>query len=514
MTIDYVIGAVVGVLLGAVIGLLIGRRSGASEAELERIRREADAEVERAKKEAEIAAREEAVRLTAEAELDASRTRQEMSKREQRLLTKDEANEKHAAQLSKQDSQINRREKDLVRREARVAKQEADQERMLSEARRQLERAAGLSPNEALEQLVDEVREEARTQSIEQVQTIEAEARQLAEERARMIVASAIQRYASGHVAERTVSVVTLPSDEMKGRIIGREGRNIRAFEAASGCDLIVDDTPEAVVVSGFNPLRREIARIALEKLMADGRIHPSRIEEVVARVSQEMEQTVRQRGEAATFELEVAGLNPELVKALGRLHYRTSFAQNVLQHSIEVGFLTGVMAAELGMKEKQARRAGLLHDIGKSVEHEVEGPHAIVGAALCKKHGESKVIVNAVAAHHEDERARSVLAHLVAAANALSASRPGARREALASYIKRLEDLETLARQFKGVHRCYAIQAGQEIRVLVENAKLSDRDAGMLSREIAKKIEAELTYPGQIRVTVIRETRAVQFAR
>ena len=515
MAMEYVISVALGIVAGAIVGMLTARRGAkASVEELERFRRDTEAAIERSRKEAEIAGREKAVALKTEAELEVGRARQELSKREERLVNKDEATEKKSDLLSKKDTQISRREKDLVRREKRVVRQEADLERTISEARRQLERAAGLSQEEALEQLVDEVREEARERSIDEVQAIETEAKRLADERARRIVAAAIQRYAAEHVTERTVSVVTLPSDEMKGRIIGREGRNIRAFEAATGCDLVIDDTPEAVVISGFNPVRREIARLSLEKLMADGRIHPSRIEELVAKTGNEMEQIVRQHGEAATFSLEVAGLHPELVKALGRLHFRTSFAQNVLQHSIEVGFLAGMMAAELGVNEKHARRAGLLHDIGKSIEHEAEGPHAVVGAALCRKYGESKAVVHAIIAHHEDELPRSVVAHLVAAADALSASRPGARRETLASYIKRLEDLESLAKDFHGVNRCFAIQSGRQVRVLVENTKLSDRDAALLSRDIAKKIEDELTYPGEIRVTVIRETRAVQFAR
>ncbi|MFN3196980.1 MAG: ribonuclease Y [Bradymonadia bacterium] len=512
---EYVISAIVGVALGAVFGLVFARR-GRSELEsrLAEQQRNAEAEAERLKKEAEIAGREQAVALTSEADAEAARRRQELTTREERLHKKEETIEKRSEQINRKDNQLAKREKELGRREKRVARQEDDLETTLAEARRQLERVAGISQEEARQQLVDEVREDARRKSIEEVIAVEAEARKLAEDRARMVVSAAIQRYAGEHVADRTVTVVNLPSDEMKGRIIGREGRNIRAFEAATGCDLIIDDTPEAVVVSGFNPVRREIAKIALEKLLTDGRIHPTRIEEVVSKATSEMEQVVRKHGEAATLELEVSNLHPVLVKHLGQLHFRQTFAQNVLRHSIEVGFLAGAIAAELGLNEKQARRAGLLHDIGKAIEQEVEGPHALVGAALARKHGEHKAVVHAIAAHHENEQPRSILAHIVGAANALSAGRPGARMETLAAFIKRLEDLEALVLEFDGVERCYAIQSGREVRVLVENAEVTDREAQLLCRDIARRVQDELTYPGDIKITVIRETRAVQYAR
>ncbi|MGQ9652537.1 MAG: ribonuclease Y, partial [Thermodesulfobacteriota bacterium] len=323
-----------------------------------------------------------------------------------------------------------------------------------------------------------------------------------------------IQLCAADYVSEKTVSVVSLPSDEMKGRIIGREGRNIRALEAATGIDLIIDDTPEAVILSGYNPIRREVARLSLERLISDGRIHPARIEEVVEKVRQEMEITIREAGEQAAFDVGVHGINPELIRLLGTLKYRTSFAQNVLQHSIEVAFLCGVMAAELGLSVRQARRAGLLHDIGKAVDHEVEGSHAAIGAEQAKRYGESPKIVNAIAAHHDEEPPTSVLAVLVQAADALSAARPGARKEMLESYVKRLEDLERIANSFKGVSKSYAIQAGREIRIIVDSEKVGDEEAALLSYDIAKKVEKELTYPGQIKVLVIRETRAVQYAK
>ncbi len=327
-------------------------------------------------------------------------------------------------------------------------------------------------------------------------------------------MALAIQRYAGEYVAERTVSVVPLPSDEMKGRIIGREGRNIRALEAATGIDLIIDDTPEAVILSGFNPLRREVARLALEKLLADGRIHPGRIEEVVAKSEEEVEKSIKEAGEQAAFDLGVHGIHPEVLKLIGRLKYRTSYTQNVYLHSLEVAFLCGIMAAELGINVKQAKRAGLLHDLGKAVDHEVEGSHAVIGAELARKYGESPKIVHAIMAHHEDEKPNSVLAILVQAADALSGARPGARREMMETYVKRLEDLERIATSFGGVTNSFAIQAGREIRVMVASDQVTDETAVVMARDIAKKIEAEMTYPGQIKVNVIRETRAVEFAR
>ncbi|MBU4009632.1 MAG: ribonuclease Y, partial [Proteobacteria bacterium] len=345
------------------------------------------------------------------------------------------------------------------------------------------------------------------------IKKIENEAKEEAEKKSKNIMATAMQRYASDYVAERTVSVVQLPNDEMKGRIIGREGRNIRTLEAATGIDLIIDDTPEAVILSGFNPVRREVARISLMRLISDGRIHPARIEDVVKKVGIEVDQIIKEAGEQAAFDLGVHGIHNDLIKYIGRLKYRTSYTQNVLQHSIEVGFLSGIMASELGLSSKLARRMGLLHDIGKAIDHEVEGSHAIIGSNLAKKFGESQKIVNAIAAHHEDIPPSSVYAYLVQAADALSGARPGARKEMLETYIKSLDDLEKIANSFKGVANTYAIQAGRELRVIVESGIISDADSVMLSRDIAKKIEESLVFPGQIRVIVIRETRAVEFA-
>ncbi len=367
---------------------------------------------------------------------------------------------------------------------------------------------------EAKKELMDAMENEAKHDVAKRIKAIEEEAREIADKKAKEIISLAIQRYAGEYVAEKTVSVVPLPSDEMKGRIIGREGRNIRALEAATGIDLIIDDTPEAVILSGFNPVRREVARLSLEKLIADGRIHPGRIEEVVAKSTEEVEISIKEAGEQAAFDLGVHGIHPEILKLIGRLKYRTSYTQNVYQHSLEVAFLCGIMAAELGINVKQAKRAGLLHDLGKAVDHEVEGSHAVIGAELARKYGESPKIVHAIMAHHEDEKPSTVLAVLVQAADALSGARPGARREMMETYVKRLEDLERIATSFSGVNSSFAIQAGREIRVMVSSEQVTDEQSVIMARDIAKKIEAEMTYPGQIKVNVIRETRAVEYAR
>jgi len=416
--------------------------------------------------------------------------------------------------LARSEKKITRREKELTRRENRLESQEESVKEIVTEHRERLEAIAGLSQREAREQLMADLRDDARTASIDQIRSIEQEARGLAQERARMVVSAAIQRYASEHVKDRTVTAVSLPSEDMKGRIIGREGRNIRAFEAASGCDVIIDDSPDAVIVSCFNPERREIGRLALERLLTDGRIHPARIEEVVGRVRKEMTQIVKQHGEQAALELEVTGLHPEVLKALGRLNYVTSFAQNVLRHSVEVGTLAGLMAEEVGLKRKEAVRAGLLHAIGKAIGHEQEGEYASVGSAFCRKHGEKKTIVHAVRAHLDPSQQTTVVSQLVGAARALSAGRPGARCENLAATISRMEGIEAIAREFEGVDTCYALRAGQELRVVVDNARISDRDADLLSRDIARRIEQEASYTGQMQVNVLRSTRAVHYAR
>ncbi len=401
----------------------------------------------------------------------------------------------------------------MVKREEGVEQNEHKYNGLIEEQKRQLERISGLTAGQARELLIKAMENEARYEGARLIKRIENETKEKADKKAKKIIATAIQRYAGDFVAERTVSVVQLPSDEMKGRIIGREGRNIRAIEAATGIDLIIDDTPEAVILSGFNPVRREVARLSLLKLISDGRIHPARIEDVVKKVEKEVDLAIKEAGEQAAFDLGVHGLHGELVKILGRLKFRSSYTQNVLQHSVEVGFLCGIMAAELGLNQKLARRMGLLHDIGKAVDHEVEGPHALIGSKLAKKYGESQRVVHAIAAHHEDVPPSTVYALLVQAADGLSGARPGARKELLENYIKRLEDLENIANSFKGVANTYAIQAGRELRVIVESGIISDEESILLSRDIAHKIEESLTFPGQIRVTVIRETRAVEYA-
>jgi ribonuclease Y len=475
---------------------------------------EARKEAESIKKESRLQAKDQLYQLKQDFEKETQERRQELLALERRFLQKEENLEKKTSLLDERETDINKKSRQLGNLEKSLLEKEERYQRLLDEQNARLEELAGLTAQEAKDLLLRTMEREVRTEAARMVKRIEIEARETASRKAREITALAIKRYASDHVAEQTVSVVALPNEEMKGRIIGREGRNIRALEAATGVDIIIDDTPEAVILSAFNPVRREVARMSLERLISDGRIHPGRIEEIVAKVSQEMEEKIRVAGEEAAFDSGVHGLHPELIKLLGKLKYRTSYAQNVLQHSLEVCYLCGIMAAELGLNEKHARRAGLLHDIGKAVDHEAEGVHALIGADLTKRFGESSKVVHAVAAHHEDVPMESILAILVQAADTLSGARPGARREMLETYIKRLEDLERVARSFNGISKSYAIQAGREIRLIVESDKVSDEEAAMLSRDVAKKIEHELTYPGQVKVMVIRETRAVEFAR
>lgn len=425
------------------------------------------------------------------------------------------------SRLSNRESIIDKKSIKLDRKEAIVARNEREVnalkeelEKKLDEERKRLESIAGLSSADAKALLMKRLEEEARFDSAKMIREIEEDAREIAEKKAKEIISLAIQRYANDYVAETTVSVVPLPNDDMKGRIIGREGRNIRAFEKLTGVNLIVDDTPEAVVLSCFNPVRREKSRIALEELISDGRIHPAKIEEMFEKANKIVENQVKIAGEKAVFNVGIAGLNKNLIKILGQLKYRTSFGQNVLQHSIEVSHLAGVMAAELGVSVKKAKRAGILHDIGKAIDYEVEGPHAIIGAELAKKLHEPNDIVHAIHAHHGDIEAQSILDVIISAADAISSARPGARREALESYIKRLENLENMAKDFKGVEKCYAIQAGREIRVMVVPNLVDDDQSARIARELAKKIEDELEYPGQIKITVIREKRAIEYAR
>jgi len=482
--------------------------------EAERIIEEAKRRSELLAKEAELKAKDLLVETRAAAERELRDSRRDLTTLEGKLQNREETLEKRLEAFERREADFNRREQTLRSREKAVADKEAERQALIDEARMRLEAVAGLTRDEAKRTLIDEMIGQARQEAARHIRIVEEEAREEADRRAKRIISIAIERLAGEFVAERTVSVLALPSDEMKGRIIGREGRNIRAIEAATGVDIIIDDTPEAVVVSCHNPIRREIARVALERLISDGRIHPGRIEEVVRKAEQEVEESIKEAGQRALIEVGVHGVHPELSKLLGMLKYRYSYAQNVLMHSIEAAFICGAMAAELGLNEKQARRAALLHDIGKALTHEVEGSHALIGAELARKYGESAKIVNAIAAHHEEVKAETILAPLVDAADALSGARPGARREVLESYVKRLEDLETIAKSFKGVDKCFAVQAGREMRVIVEPSEVSDEDATMLAREVARKIETDMTYPGQIRVTVIRETRATELAR
>ena len=463
---------------------------------------------------AELDAEEHRLQAKDEAEKQSRARRAELEKIDQRLTKREEKLDERAALLDTKQNELRDEERRVQKLEQSAADRARTVEGREKEIDQRLQQIAGLTREQAREEVISSLIEEARVEAAKQARRLEEQTIAEADKRAKKILAVTIQRYAGEYVTERCVTVVNLPSDDMKGRIIGREGRNIRAIEAATGCDLIIDDTPEAIVVSGFDPVRREIARQSIERLMADGRIHPARIEEIVQRTRDDMEKTLREAGETAVFELGLSDVHPEIIRTIGRLKYRTSYGQNIWAHSIEVGFLCGLMAAELGLNVKLARRAGLLHDLGKAMDHEMEGGHAIIGANFIKKYGEEEIIVNAVAAHHEEVPPNSVIAHLVMAADALSGARPGARREILESYVKRIEDLEKISRSFDGVSRAYAIQAGREVRVIVENERVSDDQASILSRDIARKIETDLTYPGQITVTVIREVRASEIAR
>jgi ribonuclease Y len=486
----------------------------AARAQAEEITKEAQTRSQLVVKEAELKAKDMVVGAKADAEREMRDRRREIAAIEQKLEAREETFEKRQEAFERREADLNRRDQSLRSREKSLTDKEEVLQAHIDEARTKLEAVAGLTREEAKRSLMDEMIGQARTDAAKHIRIVEEEAREEADRRGKRIVAIAIERLAGEFVAERTVSVLALPNDEMKGRIIGREGRNIRAIEAATGVDIIIDDTPEAVVISCHNPIRREIARVALQQLISDGRIHPGRIEEVVRKAEQQVEESIREAGQRAIIEVGVHGIHPELVKLLGMLKFRYSYAQNVLMHSIEAAFICGAMAAELGLNEKQARRAALLHDIGKALTHEVEGSHALIGGEIARKYGESAKIVNAIAAHHEEVKAETILAPLVDAADALSGARPGARREVLESYVKRLEDLEMIAKSFKGVEKCFAVQAGREMRVIVEPSQISDEDTSMLARDVARKIETDMTYPGQIRVTVIRETRATELAK
>ena len=479
-----------------------------------RIVEESRKEAQAQKKEILLQGQDELFNQKRELEHEFKERERELKARDRKLQEQGERLEEKLEKATEKEHELLSVEKDLSKKERKLAELEETLNERIDEQEHPLQEVSGLTAEEARQRLFAEIESRTRHEAAKMMRLIEAEARETADRKAKEIIACSIQRYAGDYVGEHTVTAVTLPSEDMKGRIIGREGRNIRALEAATGVDLIIDDTPETVILSAYSPLRRQVAKMALERLIQDGRIHPARIEDVVHKCEQELEVQIREVGEQATFDAGVHGIHPELVRFLGQLRYRTSFTQNVLQHSLEVSALCGMMAAELGMDIKKAKRAGLLHDIGKAVDHEVEGPHALIGADLAKKYNESKEILHAIAAHHEDQRPETALAVLVQAADSLSGARPGARKELLESYVKRLEDLENIASEFDGVSKAYAIQAGREIRVMVNSENVDDDQTYMLCKGITGKIEENLTYPGQIRVTVIRERRAVGYAK
>ncbi|KOO46528.1 ribonuclease Y [Priestia koreensis] len=514
-----IISALLGLIVGAVVGFFVRKsiaeaRIAGAKSIADQIVDEAKREAESLKKEALLEAKDEIHKLRTDAEHDIRDRRTELQKQENRLMQKEENLDRKDETLDKRETMLEKKEDSLATRQQHIEEMESKVEDMIRVQQAELDRISGLSRDEAKQFILERLENELSHDLAVMVKEAEIRAKEEADKKAKEILSLAIQRCAADHVAETTVSVVNLPNDEMKGRIIGREGRNIRTLETLTGIDLIIDDTPEAVILSGFDPIRRETARIALDKLVQDGRIHPARIEEMVEKSRREVDEYIREVGEQTTFEVGVHSLHPDLIKILGRLKFRTSYGQNVLKHSMEVAFLAGLMAAELGEDETMARRAGLLHDIGKAIDHEVEGSHVEIGVELATKYKEHPIVVNAIASHHGDTEPTSVIAVLVAAADALSAARPGARSETLENYIRRLEKLEEISESYEGVEKSFAIQAGREVRIMVKPDTIDDLEAHRLARDIRKRIEEELDYPGHIKVTVIRETRAVEYAK
>jgi ribonuclease Y len=514
----YLVIAASGVAFGLVLFLLswFNLKNKRIALAQERVKTLEDArkDAERITKDALIEAKDLVYQTKADAEKELRERRSEINHLDKRLRQKEESLERKSEQIEKREHDLSKREKEQTSKDRSLQDKETHYNKLIKDQTQLLEQISGLGSEEAKQLLLNKTEEEIRFETAKLIKKIEEEARENAEKKAKEIIGFSIQRYASDFVTDATVTAVSLPNDEMKGRIIGREGRNIRALESATGVDLIVDDTPEIVTLSAFDPVRREIARLSLERLITDGRIHPTRIEEIVEKVKKEVETLIREEGEKAAFDFGLSGIHPELIKLLGRLRYRTSYGQNVLQHSREVAYLAGMMAGELRVDTKLAKRAGILHDIGKAVDHEIEGSHQEIGANLAKKYGENHKVINAILVHHGEGDPSTVEAALVAAADALSAARPGVRSESIENYLKRLEKLEQMALSYKGIDKCYAIQAGREIRIIVKPEDVSDDMSLMISRELAKKIESEMTYPGQIKVTVIRESRYVEYAK
>ena len=507
-------GLIAGLVLTLIYRANLRTKRVALEEEKAKIIEETQKEAERIKKEAVIEAKDVVYQAKSEAEKEIRERRSELNHLDKRLRQKEEILERKVEQTEKREHEFSKREKDYTIKERTIQDRENHFNKLIKDQTQLLEKISGLTSEEARQELLRKTEEELRFETAKLSKKIEDEARENAEKKAKEIIGLSVQRYSSDYVADATVTAVNLPNDEMKGRIIGREGRNIRALEAATGVDLIVDDTPEIVTLSAFDPVRREIARLSLERLITDGRIHPTRIEEIVEKVKKEVDAHIREEGERVVFDFGLSGIHPELIKLFGRLRYRTSYGQNVLQHSREVAYLAGMMAGELGVDIKLAKRAGILHDIGKAVDHEIEGSHQEIGANIAKKYGENQKIINAILVHHGEGDPATVEAALIAAADALSAARPGVRKESIENYLKRLEKLEQMALSYKGVDKCYAIQAGREIRIIVKPEDISDEMSSTISRELARKIESEMTYPGQIKVTVIRESRYIEYAK